>query len=392
MAPRAFWASSLLGVIACGCGGAGRAASVDSETAVVARRTVEDSFLLTGELQAVRSEELTVPRLEGGRVQVKWVAEDGAEVQPGDAVVELDNTQVAQSLEEKRLRLTQAQISFEQREASLEAEGSQKRLEKEKTRIEAEKARIEAGVPQELRSRKEWHEKQQALLRAEAAFEKARSALRTFDESSASDREVLRIGRDKAAREVQAAEASLRQLAMLAPRHGIVIIGRSPMEDRTIQVGDNMWAGWRIASIPDLSSMEVLAFLPEVDDGRVVPGQAARVVLEADLARCFKGKVEEVAAVAQDARFAGGFKVRVSLEETDAKVMRPGLSVRVEVVRRVFESALVLPRRAVSRGEKAYLARRPGSSEPVELKVAACLPLECVILGGLKEGERVALP
>lgn len=391
MAPRALWTLPL--ILTCACAETARTRSGEPvATAVVTRRTLEDSFLLTGELQAVRSEELTVPRLEGGRVQVKWVAEDGAEVQAGETVVELDNTQVAQSLEEKRLRLTQSQISFEQREASLEAEGSQKRLEKEKARIEAEKARIEAAVPAELRARKEWHEKQQALLRAEAQLQKTTSALRTFEQSSASDLQVLKITRDKAEREVQAALASLKQLAMLAPRHGIVIIGRSPMEDRTIQVGDNMWPGWRIASLPDLAAMEVLAFLPEVDDGRVVPGQEARVVLEADLTRCFKGKVEDVAAVAQDARYAGGFKVRVSLEETDPKVMRPGLSARVEVVRRVFDNALVLPRQAVQRSEKSWVARRPGSSDPVQLKVAACLPLECVIEGGLKEGERVALP
>src|SRR5688572_33331410 len=126
MAPRAWWTVPL--ILGCGCAGAVQGNGGDPATAVVVRRTLEDTFLLTGELQAVRSEELTVPRLEGGRVQVKWVAEDGAEVQAGETVVELDNTQVAQSLEEKRLRLTQAQISFEQRESSLEAEGSQKRL------------------------------------------------------------------------------------------------------------------------------------------------------------------------------------------------------------------------------------------------------------------------
>ncbi len=364
----------------------------DARTAVVARSTVEDVFLLTGELQAVRSDELTVPRLEGGRVQVKWVAEDGSEVEAGDTVAELDNTQVAQSLEEKRLRLTQAQISLEQREASLEAEGSQKRLELEKAKIEGEKARIEAAVPVELRSRKEWHEKQQVLLRAEAALQKAQSALATFEESYGSDLKVMRIARDKAAREVLAAEGSLKQLAMIAPRRGIVIVGRSPQEDRPLQVGDNMWPGFRVASIPDLGSMEILAYLPEVDDGRVVVGQGARVVLEADLTRCFKGKVEEVAAVAQDARFLGGFKVRISLEETDAKVMRPGLSARVEVVRRTFQNALVVPREAVLRGVKGYLARRPGSAAPLPVRVAACLPRECVIEQGLLEGSRVALP
>src|SRR5687767_5626580 len=99
MSPRAFWALPLL--LTCACAETAARARSDATSAVVTRRTVEDSFLLTGELQAVRSEELTVPRLEGGRVQVKWVAEDGAEVQAGETVVELDNTQVAQSLEEK---------------------------------------------------------------------------------------------------------------------------------------------------------------------------------------------------------------------------------------------------------------------------------------------------
>src|SRR5262245_56414040 len=138
--------------------------------------------------------------------------------------------------------------------------------------------------------------------------------------------------------------------------------------------------------------MEILAYLPEVDDGRVKPGQSARVVLEADLGRCFKGKVEEVAAVAQDARFLGGFKVRISLDETDPKVMRPGLSARAEVVRRTFENALVVAREAVERGPKGYVARRPGGAAPLEVRVAACLPRECVIEQGLDEGSRVSLP
>ena len=246
-------------------------------------------------------------------------------------------------------------------------------------------------MPQELRSRKEWNDKQQALLRTEASLEKAASALRTFEQSSGADLAVLKIGRDKAAREVQAAEASLKQLAFLAPRHGIVIVGRSPMEDRPLQAGDNIWPGLRVASIPDLSSMEVVGFLPEVDDTRVVPGQIARIVLEADLARCFSGRIEEVASVAQDARYAGGFKVRVSLEETDPKLMRPGLSARVEVVRKRFENALVVDRSALVSSDKGYVARKPGGGT-VSIRVAACLPLQCVIESGLQDKDRVALP
>ncbi len=364
--------------------------AADNGAASVTRRSVEDVFLLTGELAAVRSHELTVPRLESGRAQLKWLIEDGAEVEAGDTVAEIDNTQVAQALEDRRLRLAQAQIQIDGRESSLGAEASQKRFDVERTQTEAEKARIEAAVPVELRSRKEWHEKQQALRKAETDLRKAQLALRAFEDSSRADVEVMRIVRDKADREVRAAEESLQQLSLVAPKKGIAIVGRSQQEDRALQVGDNVWPGMRVVSIPDLDAMEVIAFLPEVDDGRVAVGQEVRVFLETDLARSFRGKVEKVASVAQDARYAGGFRVHVSLEETDPEVMRPGLSARVEVVRRVFKDALLVPRKALLRkGAELHVRQSDGSSRAI--RVVACLPLECVVETGLSEGDRVAL-
>jgi multidrug efflux pump subunit AcrA (membrane-fusion protein) len=373
-----------------GCISVSGSTTQGKDAATVTRRTVEDVFLLTGELAAVRSDELAVPRIENGRAQLKWLIEDGAEVEPGQAVAEIDNTQIAQALEEKRLRLAQAQIQIEGREASLEAEASQKRFDLERAQTEAAKARIEADVPVELRSRKEWHEKQQALRKAETDLSKAELALRAFGDSSASDVEVMRIARDKATREVKAAEESLQQLSLVAPKKGIAILGRSNQEDRPLQVGDIVWPGMRVVSLPDLNAMEVIAFLPEVDDGRVAAGQEVRVFLETDLGRSFRGKIEKVAAVAQDARYAGGFRVRVSLEETDAAIMRPGLSARVEVVRRVFKDALIVPRKALLRqGSELHARREGGGSTPI--KVSGCLPLECVVESGLSEGDRVAL-
>jgi multidrug efflux pump subunit AcrA (membrane-fusion protein) len=373
-----------------GCVSVSGSTSQGSDAVTVTRRTVEDVFLLTGELAAVRSDELAVPRIENGRAQLKWLIEDGAEVEPGQAVAEIDNTQIAQALEEKRLRLAQAQIQIDGREASLEAEASQKRFDLERAQTEAAKARIEAGVPVELRSRKEWHEKQQALRKAETDLQKAELAMRAFGDSSASDVEVMRIARDKAGREVKAAEESLQQLSLVAPKKGIAILGRSNQEDRPLQVGDVVWPGMRVVSLPDLNAMEVIAFLPEVDDGRVTAGQEVRVFLETDLGRSFRGRIEKVAAVAQDARYAGGFRVKVSLEETDPTIMRPGLSARVEVVRRVFKDALIVPRKAlVRKGSELHVRRAGGGSTPI--RVSGCLPLECVVETGLSEGDRVAL-
>jgi HlyD family secretion protein len=372
-----------------GCSVAG--ASRPGADAAVARQTIEDVFLLTGDLEAVHSDPLVAPSVEGFQVQIKTLVEDGAEVEAGQLVAELDKGRSAQGLEEMRHRLAQAEIALEERQAALAAEAPQKELDRHKAATEAEKAEIDAAVPAELRSRRDWNDKQQAQAQTRAELQKASFAEETFRKASAAEIDGLKVARDIAARDVHQAEESLRRLQLSAPRAGIVIIGHSWMNDRPFQAGDNVFPGARIASIPDLSAMQVVAFLSEVDDGRVVPGQRARVAFETNLHRVFEGRIESVAAVVEDARYAGGFRVLVSLEKTDAAVMRPGLSARVEVVRRVFTNALVVPRQAVSRTAAGARVRRSGSGTAVDVKIAECLPLVCVIDSGLREGDRVAL-
>ena len=84
-----------------------------------------------------------------------------------------------------------------------------------------------------------------------------------------------------------------------------------------------------------------------------------------------------------------GFPVRVSLERTDP-LMRPGLSVRVEIVRGRWDEALVVPRGAVRFEEGGPVVRRGGKSDPVPVTLAACTPVECVVEEGLEEGDRVS--
>ena len=67
------------------------------------------------------------------------------------------------------------------------------------------------------------------------------------------------------------------------------------------------------------------------------------------------------------------FDVVVALDQTDPAVMRPGMSVRVEVVRRRAEEALLVPRaalrRAPRRGQDAAGRGWPaGGDEAVEVE------------------------
>jgi RND family efflux transporter MFP subunit len=362
--------------------------------AIVQYRPVEDVFVLTGEMAAVRSIELTVPRADSGQ-QIKWLAEDGADVRAGDHVVEFDNTHVAQRIEDLRLKARQAGIERESRERSLAAEAEKKRVGVEKAEIERELAQVEAAVPAEVRSRAEWLEKEAALGQAEAALAKAGAERDAFAVSSRAEHEVLRLAEEKARRELEAAERTLEGLTVRAPRDGILIVGQhwNWNEDRKLQQGDLVWPGLTIASIPELGEMQVVGRLPEVDHGRIAVGQPARCILDTYPERTFAAKVEDVASVADAGggrvATAGGFRVRLSLEKTEPALMRPGMSVRIEVVRKRWPKALVVPRQALRRTEGKTLVTKQGRE--TEVRLAACTPLECVVESGLAEGDRVAV-
>jgi HlyD family secretion protein len=371
----------------------GDAAGLALREGVVVRRDVEDVFLISGETRALRSFEVQTPLTEAYQLQIRWLAEDGAEVGEGEALVEFDSTALVQTLEDKRLQLSQAEAALAGRERTQAAELEKKRAALALAEIEVQKARLDAEVPESLRSRREWHQMQTKLHDCEAAYKKARQELSTFELTTRADAANLRLAFKKSERDLAASERALSLLSVRAPRPGIFVVAQHPRywsEDRKLQVGDTMWPGTSVASIPDLNEMEIIALLPAVDERQIAPGQKARCILDSYPDQVFEGRVEDVSPVAREERERSGFPVRISLGRCDPKIMRPGMSVRVEVVRRRWEAAVAVSRSAVAwRAGRASVRRAGGRETPIE--VEGCTPTECIVISGLGEGEHVAL-
>jgi HlyD family secretion protein len=384
---------------ACGGARAGTATTRPRGELRAVAKPVEDVFLLSGDLHAVRSVSLSTPRGEG-ELQIRWMAEDGSEVKEGERLVEFDAARLIQTIEERRLKLRQAENDRESRERSAAAEAERKRVAVEKAEVEAEKARIDAVVPRELRPAVEWRKYQAAWQEKQAALEKARLEREAYAVSSRAEIATARATEDKARREVAAAEKALGSASLVAPKAGIFLVGNfwrwGPEGPRKLQPGDTVWSGYTVGTIPDPTEMEVQAALAESDHGRIAAGMKARCVLDTYPDRVFEGRVEEVGSVAREggrgwfsSATRPGFPVRVSLARTDP-LMRPGLSVRVEVVRAAWKSALSVPRGAVRFGRDGPVARRAGSGV-AKVRLSTCTPVECVVESGLEEGDRVSL-
>ncbi|HEX3528160.1 MAG TPA: efflux RND transporter periplasmic adaptor subunit [Thermoanaerobaculia bacterium] len=366
--------------------GAGKAADL-----IVRRGDLHTRMLLTGELAAAQAEHLEVPRTQTWQLQVRWLEQDGVAVRKGQKLVELDNSTFTAELEEKKLSVSEAEKELVRTEAEAHASTAEKEFTVQQKRTDLDKAQIAAAIPSDLLAEREYQERQLAVRRAQVEVAKAEDDLAAQVKGSAADLEVRRIALEKSRREIRQAEAAIRELTLTAPRDGIFLVADHPWEGRKLHEGDTAFVGMTVATLPDLSSLIVKAALSDVDDGRVTPGMEVLCTLDAYPGETFHGKVADVAAVAQETPrrpLLRSFPVSIRLDRTDPQRMRPGMSVRVEVLGKDTRNVLLAPRAGLDFAANPPRARlaRGGTAE---VRLGACSAADCVVESGLREGERL---
>jgi multidrug efflux pump subunit AcrA (membrane-fusion protein) len=359
-----------------------------TETLVVTRGALEDRALLSGEVEAITSENLVVPRTPSWMLSVRWLAADGALVKKGERVIEFDSSSLSNTLQEKRGAIVRAEGELQSQLAQTRATLADKEMEVERKRSEVEKARAEASVAPDLYPRRLHQEKQLALLTQKDAIAKAEEDLAAQRRSLGLERRIKEVALERTRRSLAEAERLLDQLSVRAPRDGLVQIPVNRRENRKFLIGDQVFPGMAVATMPDLHALQVRARLGDVDDGAVVEGMHADCVLDAYPARVWKGAIKQVAPVARaDGRDSSRrfFDVVVTLEGLAPELMRPGMSMRVEVLRRRAEGALLIPRAAVTTWPgKTQVQLASGRQESIEIDW--CNESACVVRGGLAEG------
>ena len=385
----------LAGAFASGCSPDPATASVESAAAgepLVARRTIlESKVLLTGALEAERSEKIHVPRTPLWQLSIRWMEVDGTTVTEGQRVLEMDNSQFTTDLEQKRLSRSGAYNDLIRKKADIAGEIFDKEFALEQQRIAVEKARIDAEIPATLRSSRDFQEDQLDLARAEFEYDKALEELDASKQASEAAVEELSLALRRTEEEIATAEEAIAKLTLAAPRDGILVVAENPGEGRKFQKGDNAWVGLAVMSIPDLSSMKVVARLSDVDDGRIAPGMAVECTLDAYPDRTFTGRVSEIAPIAQEdsnQSMRRSFRVVIKLDESDAERMRPGMSVRAEILHRPAEEVLTVPRVALDLSSEPYVALLADGST-AEVALGRCNSVACTIEEGLDEGARL---
>ncbi len=351
------------------------------------RRVTADGYL-----RAAKSDPVSAPMLDEGGFKLAWMVPDGSAVKKGDVVVRFDPTELEKELKDGKSDRASAEAKIEKertetgallRDRDRTAKLSDAELEKTRkfqskdTLIFSRNQIIESQVDEQLSTDRKSHaERTQTLERS----------------LSKTKLDLLALEQSKADIVIARASKGLSGMAVTAAHDGIIVF-ETDWAGNLPKVGDTVWPGQRLASLPILDDMEVEAFVLEADAGGLAVGLPALVVLEADPDTVYKATIKAVDSLAKprvrDVPI-NYFSVTLSLERTDETKMKPGQRAQVTLLLDQ-QDALAVPRQAVFEKEGRKVVYRGWSFEETPVTLGASSPGLVVVETGIHDGDHIAL-
>lgn len=321
-------------------------------TAMVRKGDVIVRTHARGELRAVRSMTLTAPNLFG-TVQVTKLASLGSFAREKDLVAEFDDSELLSRLEEKQLEIDQVDEQIKKAQADLAIRDNQDQVELLRTRYMVRRAELEVQR-NELLSAIDAKKNDLNLEEAKRRLTQLESDIKSRREQAQAELAVLRERKNKAELEMQRERSRLTQVKLLAPMSGLVAIKQmrsgfffSGVALPDIREGDQLQPGMPVVDILDLSELEVVSRIGELDRANLTEGQDVVIKLDAVAETPVRGKVKSMSGTASANVFSNDpqkkFDVLFSL---DMNQLLTSLGASKEQIGRLMAQAEANRRRA----------------------------------------------
>lgn len=350
----------------------------------------------TGELQAKNSIDIDGPvgARKAGIYQLKIsrLVPEGSIVKPGDFVAELDKSEIVAKIKEVEINLQKFQSQFTQARLDCTLTLAQARDELINLRYAAEQRKLE--------KEESIYESPSTKRQAEIEFEKAG---RAFDQATANYETKVRQAEAK----MREAEADLfkeqqkmsdfqeifGQFTIAAPEPGMVIYARE-WDGKKRVVGSTI-SPWQptVATLPDLTVMESITYVNEVDIKKIAKGQAVRISLDADPDKKLSGKVTQVANIGEQRPNSDSkvFEVKIVIDETDS-TLRPAMTTSNEIMIQTLEDVVYIPLETVHAvNDSVNFVYKLNGKSTVKQQVVLGIENEnyVQVLSGVEQGEEL---
>jgi RND family efflux transporter MFP subunit len=326
-------------------------------TIKVVRRDFSSSVLATGAVKSQVGSEVKVGARVSGKV-VRLYANIGDGVKKGQVIAELEKEDLTAKVERNRADLAVAEARIADAEARLKLAETQ-------------------------------YERQEKLIVDSFTSQEA-------VDNAAKELAVNQAGLNLARRQVESAQASLREAGanlgyatLTAPISG-VIASVSTQEGETVAAGLNSPV---FVTIVDLKRLQVDAFVDEVDIGKIHEGLKAIFTVDSYPAREFEGKVVAVYPKAVIQENVVNYDVVIDIISPYDDLLKPDMTASVTIMLEARSNVLAVPTEAVKRerGKTLLYLLMDNRAVPRKVKTGWKDGSWIEIASGVEEGDTILL-
>ena len=290
------------------------------------------SIVETGEIAAINSKAFTLARYGRNFFEMKVIGllEHGAILNAGDSIIQLDPTDVKKFIVDRETTLEGQIASLEVLKVTQENSRNEQesRMKNEIATFDLKKIELEASrfEPERLKKIKELEFRQ-----AEISLAKEKKKLELNKIISDNDFKIQEIRVNQTKADIKNAYDILPALTIRTPISGVFQIG-TDWRGNLIKVGDQLYPGTNMASVPELKWMKINTYINETDFLKIKLGQKVAVRLDAMPKVVFDGEIQYIGKLCHlkdEKSKQKVFDVEVKMLKIDER-LKPGMTVSCE--------------------------------------------------------------
>ena len=355
------------------------------QTAVAERGTIEE--IVTADAVLYPKDQAAITPKIAAPVKAFYV-QRGSRVHRGELLAVLENRDLAAAEVESKGTYEQAQANYgietssnlpeEWQKAESNLKAAKQEYEAQQKVYDSRKVLYEQGAL----PRKEFDQSSVMLIQAKAAYEIAQQHMVALEAAGKKDQMKMARGQLTAAQgKYEGAAAQLAYSEIRSPIDGVVT-------ERPLYAGETAPAGTPLLVVMDTSSVIARAHVPQADAAALKVGDDAFITAPGGAA--VNGKVTLVSPAVDPNSTT--VEVWVAAPNTDGS-LRPGTSVKVQIVARTVNDAIVIPAAALLKtpegGTTVMIAGADGKAHQVSVETGIRQGDRVQITAGLAGGEKV---